>query len=279
VVVHTVEDADRLVAVPLTGGEGALGALVVRTAGGPIAEETLRLFRAVGDQVGLALRTAQLSAESQKTAVLSERARLAREIHDTLAQQLTAVVLQLEAAEGLVGRDAARAHTAVETARGMARSALQEARRSVWDLRPTPLEATGLVAALAAEVERWRERSAVPGSFRANGIPRPLALSPAAEVALLRILQEALTNIARHSDARRAEVRLTRQGDSIQLTVADDGCGFAPESEVRVGSFGLLGMTERARLAGGSLELDSTPGKGTTVSVVVPLGDAVAVPA
>jgi signal transduction histidine kinase len=270
---------DRVIAVPLTGDEGALGALVVRTRRRRPSEQTMSLFRAIGDQVGLALRTAALSAQSQRTAVLSERARLAREIHDTLAQQLTAVVLQLEAAEGLVARDADRAHRAVEVARGMARSALQEARRSVWDLRPTPLTATGLVAALAAEVNGWRERSGIAATFRGAGSDRPLPLTPTAEVALLRILQEALTNVARHSDAARVDVRLSRVGDEVRLTVEDDGRGFVTDADTRAGSFGLIGMAERARLAGGTLTVMSTPGKGTTVAVQVPLGDREAVPA
>jgi signal transduction histidine kinase len=220
-----------------------------------------------------------LSADSQKTAVLSERARLAREIHDTLAQQLTAVVLQLEAAEGLVGRDQERAQRALGTAREMARSALQEARRSVWDLRPTPLTATGLVAALAAEVDNWRERSGIAATFRADGIRPPLTLSPAAEVAVLRILQEALTNVARHSGAGRVEVRLRRADDAVRLTVMDDGCGFVTDRDARSGSFGLIGMAERARLAGGTLTVMSAPGEGTNLSVQVPLNEAVAVPA
>jgi signal transduction histidine kinase len=277
--VDALDDRERAIAVPLTGGDGALGALVVRTRRRRPAEQTLRLFRAIGDQVGLALRTATLSAESQKTAVLSERARLAREIHDTLAQQLTAVVLQLEAAEGLVARDDARARTALDAAREMARSALQEARRSVWDLRPTPLTATGLVAALAAEVDGWRERSGVPAAFQADGLRRPLSLSPVAEVALLRILQEALTNVGRHAGARRVAVRLERAGDDVRLTVEDDGDGFDVERGAGEGSFGLVGMAERARLAGGHLVVTSTPGHGTILSVQLPLGDAVAVPA
>lgn len=277
--IELVDERDRLIAVPLTSGDGALGALVVRIGRRRPADQTLRLFRAIGDQAGLALRTAALSAESQKTAVLSERARLAREIHDTLAQQLTAVVLQLEAAEGLVARDADRAHRAVATARGMARSALQEARRSVWDLRPTPLAATGLVAALAAEVENWRKRSRITASFHSDGIRPPLALAPAAEVALLRILQEALTNVARHSGAGRVEVRLRRVEDEVRLTIEDDGRGFVAGGDARAGSFGLIGMAERARLAGGTLTVMSTPGKGTTLAVQVPLGDAAAVPA
>jgi signal transduction histidine kinase len=277
--VDRLQDRERVIAIPLTGGEGALGALVVRTRRRRPAEQTLRLFRAIGDQVGLALRTAELSAESQKTAVLSERARLAREIHDTLAQQLTAVVLQLEAAEGLVGRDSGRAQAAVDTAREMARSALQEARRSVWDLRPTPLTATGLVAALATEVDHWHERSGTPATFHSDHIRRPLPLSAPAEVALLRILQEALTNVARHSGATRVAVRLELVGEEVRLTIEDDGGGFVAEGDARAGSFGLVGMAERARLAGGRLTVTSAPGRGTTLSVQVPLGDDVAVPA
>jgi signal transduction histidine kinase len=149
----------------------------------------------------------------------------------------------------------------------------------VWDLRPTPLAATGLVAALSGEVDNWRERSGIAANFRADGIRPPLAIAPAAEVAVLRILQEALTNVARHSGARRVEVRLRRVDDEVRLTIVDDGHGFVTEAGAQAGSFGLIGMAERARLAGGTLTVMSAPGEGTTLSVQVPLNEAVAVPA
>jgi two-component system NarL family sensor kinase len=264
-----------LVGLPFRTTEGDLGALAVACQPGThLAERTRTLLGAVSDQVGLALRTVQLAEEGRELAVLEERTRLAREIHDTLAQQLTAIVLQLEAAEAYVERSPGRAGSLVITARDLARSALQEARRSVWNLRPAPLEATGLVAALDREVRRWRQQAGIPVRLHAAGLPNPLLLQPAAEVALFRIVQEALANAARHSRARRVDVTLARAGEELEITVADDGDGFDAASSPDPGSFGLMGMGERARLAGGSLEVTSRPGEGTTVRVRLPLGEA-----
>lgn len=267
-----------LVGLPFQAGRSDLGALAVAChAGSHLAERTRTLLGAVSDQVGLALRTLQLAAEGRELAVLEERTRLAREIHDTLAQQLTAIVLQLEAAEAFVERSPGRAGTLVITARDLARSALQEARRSVWNLRPAPLEATGLVAALDREVRRWRQYSGIPARLRADGVPNPLTLPPTAEVALFRIVQEALANVARHSNARRVEVAVSRHDGVLEVSVSDDGDGFSPDAAPQRGSFGLLGMGERARLAGGSLDVTSTPGEGTRVTVRLPLGDVAVV--
>ena len=263
-----------LVGLPFQTSEGDLGALAVACHPGThLAERTRTLLGAVSDQVGLALRTVQLSAEGRELAVLEERTRLAREIHDTLAQQLTAIVLQLEAAEAFVERDAGRAGAVVVTARDLARSALQEARRSVWNLRPEPLEATGLVAALEREVRRWRQYSGIPARLHAEGLPNPLPLQPAAEVALFRIVQEALANAARHSRASRVDVSVSRRDGWLEIGVADDGAGFDPEGAPSRGSFGLVGMGERARMAGGSLEVVSSVGGGTRVTVRLPLGE------
>lgn len=272
-----------LVALPFQAGKADLGALAVSCQPGThLAERTRTLLSAVSDQVALALRTLQLAAEGRELAVLEERTRLAREIHDTLAQQLTAIVLQLEAAEAFVERNPGRVGSVVVTARDLARSALQEARRSVWNLRPATLEATGLVAALEREVRRWRQQSGVPARLHAEGLPNPLPLSPAAEVALFRIVQEALTNVAHHSQARRVDVTVARHGGALEISVVDDGVGFELETAPQRGSFGLVGMGERARLAGGSLEVTSRPGDGTSVVVRLPLGEPVvpaAVPA
>jgi two-component system NarL family sensor kinase len=263
-----------LVGLPFLAGDETLGALAVACRPGThLAERTRTLLGAVSDQVGLALRAVQLAAEGRELAVLEERTRLAREIHDTLAQQLTAIVLQLEAAEAYAERSPGRAQSMVITARDLARSALHEARRSVWNLRPAPLEATGLVAALDREVRRWSRTSGVPARLRAETLPSPLNLQPAAEVGLLRIAQEALSNAGRHSGATAVEVVLARREGALELTVQDDGCGFDPETSPQLGSFGLVGMGERARLAGGSLEIVTAEGQGTRVTVRLPLAD------
>ncbi|HEY8674203.1 MAG TPA: sensor histidine kinase [Candidatus Dormibacteraeota bacterium] len=209
-------------------------------------------------------------------AVLEERTRLAREIHDTLAQQLTGIVLELEAADTLLNRGSERrAKGSVEKARELARAALQEARRSVWNLRPAPLSATGLVAAIGHEVEAWEERTGIPARFKARAVPQHPSLAPIAEVALLRIGQEALSNVARHGRAEHVDVELRAQAQELILSVRDDGVGFDPAASApREDCFGLDGMAERARNAGGTLTVVSSPGHGTTVTTRLPLTEA-----
>jgi signal transduction histidine kinase len=205
-------------------------------------------------------------------AVLEERTRLAREIHDTLAQQLTGIVLELEAADTLLNRGSeGRARTSVEKARELARGALQEARRSVWNLRPALLSATGLVAAIGHEVEAWEDRTGIPARFKARAVPQHPSLSPTAEVALLRIGQEALSNAARHGRPEHVDVELRAHAQELILSVSDDGIGFDPSASApREDCFGLDGMAERARSAGGTLTVVSSPGHGTTVTTRLP---------
>jgi signal transduction histidine kinase len=262
----------QLVGLPLETGDGPLGALALATGRADLEARTRTLLRGVGDLVGLALRTARLSAEGRELAVLEERTRLAREIHDTLAQQLTGIVLQLEAAEVFLDRDQGRARQVVVGARDQARSALAEARRSVWDLRPTPLDQTGLAAALRNEARHWQARTGISARVRTHALPAPLAVDPQTEVALFRIVQEALANVAQHSHAGRVDIRLEVRGGVLRLGVRDDGDGFDAGTRPP-GCFGLVGMAERARLAGAVLEIESTPGSGTRVSVRLPLAD------
>jgi signal transduction histidine kinase len=212
-------------------------------------------------------------------AVLEERTRLAREIHDTLAQQLTGIVLELEAADTLLNRGSeGRARSSVGKARELARGALQEARRSVWNLRPAPLSATGLVAAIGHEVEAWEERTGIPARFKARAVPQHPSLSPTAEVALLRIGQEALSNAARHGHPEHVDVELRAHRQEMVLSVSDDGIGFDPAASApREDCFGLDGMAERARNAGGTLTVVSSPGRGTTVTTRLPLSEPVAI--
>ena len=269
-----------LIGIPLATAEGPLGAIAVVTSPDwRLAGRTRGLIRAVADQVALALRTAELFAEGREVAVLGERTRLAREIHDTLAQQLTGIVLQLEAAEAFVGRDRDAAHAVVVAARDQARSALQEARRSVWDLRPAPLEATGLVAAAEREVQRWEERTGTAVSLHTRNLASPLGIEPQAEVALFRILQEALSNIAQHARASSVEVTIVQRRGLLELSIGDDGVGLPEVSGDRPDAFGLVGMRERARLAGADLRLERRAGGGTRVVVRLPLPETAPVAA
>ncbi len=202
--------------------------------------------------------------EARRLAVLEERNRLAREMHDSLAQGLVGVILKLEAAEEAVAADPAQALPVVRTVREMARGVLDEARRSLQALRPRLLDHADLAAALerlGGEVGS-QTRAAVRVSVR--GRPRPLGRD--VEENLLRLAQEALQNAVRHARARRIQVELAFDGRGARLQVEDDGRGF-DLAHTRPGGLGLDIMRERAERVGGLLEVETAPGRGTRVRV------------
>lgn len=229
-----------------------------------LSADDLRLLSIVGDLVGMAVERARLFARSVDIGALEERNRLAREIHDTLAQGLAAIALKLDTADALleIGGPTDSARALVQQAIGLARQHLDDARRSVYGLRAPSLEGRDLAAALA---DLAAEQAA---GFVADG---PTATMPERlSGGLYRIAQEALANARRHAQARRVELRLSVAADTVSLSVADDGRGFVPD-DVPEGHFGLLGMGERARLLGGELRIASAPGRGTTVEARIPL--------
>lgn len=200
-------------------------------------------------------------------AVLAERGRFAREIHDSMAQGLTSISLQLECVRDEIGADPGRARGHLETARGLVRDSLREARRTVWNLRPLALGEADLATALQRFANDLTRGGGTSCSQQIEGTPRPLAAEH--EAALLRIGQESLTNAVRHAGAARIVVRLRFGDDWVTLTVRDDGKGFDVAERVGKG-FGLAGMHERVEALGGSLSIDSKPGEGTEVSATLP---------
>ena len=192
-----------------------------------------------------------------------ERARVARDLHDEVNQSLTAVLLRLEAA-----RDASPPHLEPQLAeiKGLANQAMQELLSLARQLRPTALDDLGLAAATAGQVEQLG-RGEIKAEFAAEGDFSDL--DGDAQLVVYRVAQEALSNAARHSEAERVAVELSRRGDGgVDLEIADDGRGFAfDESE---GGLGIAGMRERALLIGGELTIESRPGRGTTVHLSVP---------
>lgn len=263
----TLLQIDDLVLVPLLVTGSQVGYLVLRQDEVP-GQRQVETLEVVGGQLALALRNAQLFADTQEMATLNERNRIAREIHDTLAQGLAGIVVQLQAAQAWSRREPSRAGQAVDQAIELARSSLQEARRSVWDLRPKALQRSDLVAAIREELARVGERSAVSGRLEVRGsIPE---LSPPSEVAAFRIFKEAFANALHHGHPTQIEVTLGSEGTSLTLEVRDDGIGFDPAVPSRQGAFGLTSMGERAAACGGTLELRSSPGGGTTVALRLP---------
>ncbi len=207
-------------------------------------------------------------AEAEFAAILAERSRVAREIHDTLAQGLAAVSMRLELAKNAATRDAAA--TQVDVAHSLVRETLAEARASIWKMRSQALETQGLAGALESLLRLLAEGRPVETSFQISGTPVPLAT--VVENELLRIGQEAIANALTHGRPRHLAVRLEFAPRQVELMVDDDGCGFDPESVLAAaGHFGLVGLRERAAQIGARLELVSAPGRGTRVRVVAPL--------
>lgn len=227
------------------------------------------------------LRLASEAAAQGRTAgVLAERQRLAREIHDTLAQGFTSIVMQLEAAEQALECDPQQTAVHLDRARRTARTNLAEARRTVDALRPQPLEHAALADALRTVADRWHDahHDDVEVSITVDG--EPVAMAPEVDTTVLRITQEALTNIGRHAEARHAVVTLSYLGDLVLLDVQDDGVGFdiahggPPRRAGSGGGYGLVAMRERVALLGGELTVESRPGEGTTIAARIPVSGA-----
>jgi two-component system NarL family sensor kinase len=247
-----------------------------------LSPANLRLLHTVGDLLSIAIERARLYATSAQVGAVEERNRLAREIHDTLAQGLAGIALQLESADALLEAAEAQAAEEGDTERGrshqvqravrqalaLTRANLEEARRSVLDLRAAPLEGRTLAQALAKLVEDVGAEHGLDVIFSSAGGSRPLPVR--LEVGVYRIAQEALTNVLRHADARHVSVALEITPERLRYSIADDGRGF-DATRIPAGRFGLLGLNERAKLLGGKLRLRSAPGSGTTLEVTVPL--------
>jgi signal transduction histidine kinase len=226
-----------------------------------------KLEAALTENAGL---HAQLLTQAREAGVLDERQRMAGEIHDVLAQGLTGIVTQLEAADQAADRPGDwRRH--LGAAKQLARDSLTEARRSVQALSPQPLAEAGLPDALAEVVDGWSSMNGVTAELITTGTAQPLL--PEIETTLLRTAQEALANVARHAGASRVALTLSYMEDLVSLDVRDDGAGFdpaAPRDERYEGGFGLAAMRERVLRIGGTLDIESEPGGGTAVSACVP---------
>ncbi len=229
-------------------------------------ETVVRLEQALAENTGL---HAQLLAQAREAGVLEERQRMAAEIHDTIAQGLTGVITQLEAARH--AHDRPEAHDRhLANAERLARESLSEARRSVEGALPAPLEAATLPDALREIAREWSERTTVPAEVTVTG--DPVTLEPEIEVTLLRTAQEALANVAKHAQAGRARITLSYMGDEVALDVHDDGVGFdvGRPADATGAGFGLHGMRQRVARVAGSLAIESEPGRGTAISARVP---------
>jgi signal transduction histidine kinase len=223
----------------------------------------------VGCVAAVWVRTAANRKRQQYQAVLTERSRVGRELHDTLEQGLAGIALQLEAVAGSLDTSPKTARSSLDVARQMLRYSQEETRRSVMDLRSAALERHDLTGALADLVQQMTYGTSAHAEVRVDGAPRRLDASE--EHHLLRIGLEALTNALKHSGAQRIEIILRFRPDLTELIVEDNGRGIgANGSEISGGHFGLLGIRERVDKLGGTLHIHSEPGAGTRLSVSVP---------
>jgi PAS domain S-box-containing protein len=239
---------------------------------GSYRADEIELAQALAHHVMLAVHGQELVEQQREAAILKERTRMARDIHDTLAQGFTGVIVQMEAAEeALLDDDQEHAVGHVRRARELARDSLGEARRSVHALRPQVLEKAAFADALQAIVKNTAAGTALRTEFQIIGKPRDL--SPAVEENLLHIGQEALTNALKHAHATKFNARLSFDSDAVYLELHDNGDGFDVDG-INGGGIGLIGMKERADQIGATVKITSEPGKGTKITAVSPYQSA-----
>jgi len=262
-------DQHRYVGAPMRAKGQVVGVLsVIGTEGQQFNAEEVALLASIADQIGVAAENARLYQQAERLAVVEERQRLARELHDSVTQSLYSATLLTETA-----RRSAAAHD-LEEVQGyldelgtITQQALKEMRLLVYELRPPALEQEGLVGALQQRIDAVEGRAGIQARLLVQGAVKP---EPAVEEALYRIGQEALNNALKHAVASLVTVRIQASEDLIEMQVVDDGQGFDTGAVGERGGMGLTSMRERAERVGGRLILRSSPGKGTTVQVVVP---------
>ncbi|GAA6735300.1 sensor histidine kinase [Thermus oshimai] len=256
--------APDTLAIPLKA-RGAVGVLVLR--GGGLSRR-IPFLSFLASQVALAVRNAQAYLRAEELAINEERNRIAREIHDGIAQSLAFMALKLDLVERLLDKDREAAMKALGEVKETLRAQIREVRRSIFALRPIDLERYGFLES----VRRYAQAFAEQAGFRVHlALPEGVGLSQASELVLFRVLQEALTNAAKHGRPSRVEVVLEPLGErGARLLVRDNGRGFQNPEAGALGGFGLTQMRERVEARGGRFWVRSEPGKGTEVGAELP---------
>ncbi|MER5386908.1 GAF domain-containing sensor histidine kinase [Streptomyces sp. NPDC002688] len=245
---------------PGPGKDGACG----------FTEDDEELLTILAQHAAIALTNARLYERSRELTIAEERSRLAHELHDAVSQKLFSLRLTAQAAATLVDRDPSRAKGELQQVAALAAEATEELRAAVVELRPTALDEDGLVATLRTQIQVLDRAHTARVTFSSNGVR---ALPASQEEAMLRVSQEALHNALRHSGATRVAVILERRGPGAVLRVTDDGSGFDPTAIRSAGRhLGLVSMRDRASGVGGTLTVESAPGKGTMIEMEVPGG-------
>lgn len=234
-----------------------------------LSNEQLEFVQALTNQATLAIHLTRLAEQARTNALTDERNRLAREIHDTLAQAFTGISLQLEAAKNILVQQPETAKSYLDQARDLTRQGLSEARRSVHALRSQALESESLAKALQKNLTQMTLNTSLQTEFQIQGTP--ILLEEGLQLNLLRIGQEAITNALRHAQAKTLIVTLTFTDQEVSLCVTDDGLGFEPQALADITGFGLVGIRERTARYQGQVKITSHPGEGTTIEVKMPV--------
>jgi signal transduction histidine kinase len=267
---------DRLLGVPVTSGNAVVGNLYLADKVGgtpftPSDEGTLMRFAALA---GIAIENAVLHEQVQVLAITEERERIAREMHDSLAQVLAYVNTKSQAAQAYLGNnDLVRANAQIEQLAQSAREAYVDVREGIFALRTSHLpNDAGFGATLATYIQRWQDQSGIPVHLTLPDRESAYGLHPLAAIHLQRLIQEALTNIRKHANASAVSITIADEGRMLRVTISDNGAGFDP-GEIGRGAFprfGLSTMRERAEASGGTFSLTSRQGEGTTIDVAIP---------
>jgi signal transduction histidine kinase len=267
-----------------------LGALSVAIPPGrAFDDENLRLLSAIGQQMGIALENARLWDELRQKEQLrsellarslraqeEERKRISRELHDATGQSLNAILFGLKALENAMQNDPAQLASLVSRLKSAASDTVHELQDIIYDLRPSVLDDLGLVPALRWYAESRLETNGIRTTWKISGRERRLPAE--IETTLFRIGQESITNIYKYAEARHVTFQLTFETKKVKLQVADDGVGFDMQEALPIRirnkrGLGLMGMRERAELLGGRLQVESSPGNGTRITVELPFSN------
>jgi len=263
------------ICVPLTLEDQVIGVLSVsnRKGTGNFEQGDVEKLTALAEPSARIIASTMSQIDQERTRYVWERKRLAQEIHDGLIQDLTAVILQMEVCEKLIAKSPEKAKSHADKVKQQARASLQELRRLVFDLRTPEVEEVSLTQMVKSCVAEFEKGADFAIAFKVTGQERELPPQPKRH--LLAIVQESLTNVSKHAEAKQVTVDLRYSPEEIELTVTDDGCGFTVEEAMerawKEKRFGLMGMKERAHILGGTLDIDSKLSRGTTIRVRLPL--------
>lgn len=237
----------------------------------PPSKERLMLLSTLAGQAGLVIRNAQLYLAAQELGISEERGRIAREMHDGVAQNLAHLMMKTELITRLINMDTERARSEVVRMRAVLEESVHELRRSIYALRPVNLESGGLFIALRKLVKDFSDQNDVDVELSLPN--RNIEFSAKVEGAVFRIVQEALNNVRKHCQANHVSVKIGFENGDLELAIEDDGIGFLydEESSIRQGHLGLAQMRERAQDLGGTLTISSFPHLGTRISAVLPV--------